>query len=196
MPASLSPTILETERLYLHALGPEQYQLIFDTWKDEDIMQYFGLKTQDDLAAERAKVSEGIKTYFVSFKLFRLVSKQTGAVIGRCDYHTWIRKHRRAEVGYYLFQDSDKGKGYMKEALGAVLAHGFEHMGLHRIEALIASYNEPSLRLVKHFGFTEEGILRAHYVVNGINEDSVMFSLIRADYEKLKDTWRLKTVKA
>jgi len=190
MPSSdLCPVRLETERLYLHELRPEHYLKIFGEWSDADIMAYFGMQTEEELEAERDKVNQGISTYFFTFRHFRLVSKATGAVIGRCDFHTWAPKHRRAEVGYHLLHNKDRGKSYMTEALQAVLVHGFEQMDLYRVEALIATYNEPSLRLVKHFGFTREGLKRGHYMVNGVSEDSVLFSLIRPEYEQLKAGW-------
>jgi [ribosomal protein S5]-alanine N-acetyltransferase len=39
---------------------------------------------------------------------------------------------------------------------------------------------------------TLEGVIREHYVVNGINEDSVLYSIIRPDYDQLKSSWNLR----
>ena len=186
----LNPTILETERLYLRELNPEIMQHLFTACSDEEIATYLGLVTEEEILEEKEKFRQGYVTYFSSFKTFHLLNRQDGAVIGKCGFHTWVPTHRRAEIGYELYQDKYKGKGLMKEALGPVLAHGFEHMYLHRIEALIADYNIPSHKLLKHYGFKEEGRIRGHYVVNGINEDSLMLSLLLPEYEALKSSWQ------
>ncbi len=178
-------TVLETERLYLRELSPEIYTHLFTNCTDNEISAYFGFKTKEELETEKANFKKGIETYTVSFKKFHLLDKSTGNIIGDCDYHTWIPKHRRAELGYKLYSDEDKRKGLMTEALGAVIEHGFKCMNLYRIEALIADYNTPSKKLLLRYGFQREGVIRGHYVVNGINEDSVMLSLLLPEYEQL-----------
>ncbi len=185
------PVVLVTERLYLSELNPVIYTYLFTSCSDKEISDYLGLKTTAELAEEKSKYNKGLTTYFHSFKNFRLLRKEDDTVLGKCGYHTWIVSHRRAEVGYALIGEEHKRKGYMKEALGPILAYGFEDMGLRRIEAYIADYNIPSKKLLEHYGFQQEGIAREHYVVDGINEDSVSLSLIRPEYDQLKSTWHL-----
>ena len=55
-------------------------------------------------------------------------------------------------------------------------------MGLNRIEAFVSPANEPSLRLLRGFGFAEEGRLRGHYCKNGMIEDSLCFGLLRNEW--------------
>ncbi|MBD1397028.1 GNAT family N-acetyltransferase [Pontibacter sp. JH31] len=191
-PTAPLPVVLETERLYLSELTPAIYDHLFTACSDEEIMAYLGLKQAEKLTEEKDKFSEGLTTYFHSFKNFRILEKGTGTVIGRCGFHTWIVSHRRAEIGYHLLDDSYKKKGYMTEALGPILAYGFEEMGLRRIEALAADYNTTSIRLLQRFGLQMEGVVREHYVVDGVNEDSVLYSIIRPDYDRLKTFWNLR----
>ncbi|WP_299702246.1 GNAT family protein [uncultured Pontibacter sp.] len=184
--------VLETERLYLSELSPAVYNYLFTTCSDEEITAYLGLKSKAELAEEKNKFKLGLTTYFHSFRNFRILEKATNTVLGRCGYHTWIVSHNRAEVGYALLDDSYKQKGYMTEALGPILAYGFEEMGLRRIEALAADYNTPSIKLLNRYGFQFEGVVREHYVVNGVNEDSVLYSIIRPEYDQLKSSWNLQ----
>ncbi|MFD2247071.1 GNAT family N-acetyltransferase [Pontibacter ruber] len=191
--AAPKPIIIETERLQLSELTPAIYDYLFTTCSDNrEIMEYLGLKTTAELAEEKDKYSKGLSTYYQSLKNFRLLRKSDGKMIGRCGFHTWIVSHRRAEVGYALLDDKYKQQGYMKEALGPILAYGFEEMDLRRIEAYIADYNIPSAKLLQHFGFQREGVAREHYVVDGVNEDSTLLSLIRPEYDQLKSSWNLK----
>ncbi len=122
-----------------------------------------------------------METDRLSLLVFLLVEKESGRTIGQCGYHTWNRLHDRAEVFYLLSDDGDKRKGYMKEALAAVLQYGFREMRLNRIEAFVADYNEPSVRLLHHYGFRKEGTARGHYLVDGVYEDSDFYALLAAD---------------
>lgn len=70
----------------------------------------------------------------------------------------------------------------MTEALREVLNYGFSELKLHRIEALVAESNIPSIRLLKRFGFTKEGTMREDYVVNGVSEDSDCYSLLKWEW--------------
>ena len=71
----------------------------------------------------------------------------------------------------------------MKEALGAIIQYGFNVLNLNRIEAFVGTNNTPSLRLMQHYKFTREGVLKQHFYINNKFEDSAVFALFKADYE-------------
>lgn len=159
---------------------------LFTTCSDADIMQFLGLSSAAELATEQHKFRGGYTTHHITFRSFVLIDKESLLVAGRAGYHTWVPMHSRAEVGYAIHDEAQRSKGYMGEAMRAIVAHGFEHMGLNRIEALIGRQNTPSLRLVARLGFVQEGILRQHYCKNGVIEDSICFSLLKQEYDAQK----------
>lgn len=174
--------IIETDRLWLKELSPEVMDKLFATGSDVEIMNNLGLTTIDELAKEKENFRHGLTTYRLSFKNFLMVEKATGRAIGKCGFHTWYLQHKRAELGYAMTAEDTKGKGYMTEAIKALLKYGFNSMDLNRVEAFVGRNNEASLKLMKNFGFTEEGTLRSHYFKNGVMEDSICFSLLRSEY--------------
>jgi ribosomal-protein-alanine N-acetyltransferase len=58
-------------------------------------------------------------------------------------------------------------------------------MNLNRIEALVSPKNIPSLKLITNMGFSQEGILKEHYNVDGILEDSLLFGLLKKNFQKI-----------
>lgn len=174
---------ITTPRLVLKSITPAIIHELFNTKSKEEIKSYFGF---DEAAFDHYKDmhEKGMETHRISIFLFLLIDKESGLPIGECGFHTWMQLHRRAEVFYNMRAENSKRKGYMTEALKAVLQYGFTELNLHRIEALIASENEPSLRLLLRYGFSKEGIMREDYVVNGINEDSDCYSLLKWEWEK------------
>ena len=102
--------------------------------------------------------------------------------MGWCGYHTWYIQHDRAELGYELYHESDRGKGYMSELMPYVIEYGFKDMNLNRIEAMVGPTNIPSLKLLEASGFVKEGQMRSHYLRDGEYQDSLVFSLLRNEY--------------
>lgn len=181
--------IVETERLVLMALTPELYDYMFANWSDAEIMAYMGNKDRADFELEKEKYTKGLKSFHYTYKMFLMVEKETGRKIGRIGFHTWKQAHERAEIGYALHYEADKRKGYMTEAMKAVLIHGFEEMKLNRVEAFASPLNTPSIRLIEKYGFTKEGLLRQHYGHNGVAEDSAVYGLLASEYEVVKHKW-------
>lgn len=173
---------LTTPRLILRKLTPEVYIHLHENLNDNELAAFLGLGNEAALQREKDKYAQGYTSFNRSIVNFQLIEKQTGKVIGDCGYHTWSPPHRRAEIGYGLINDTHKRKGYMTEALKAVLDYGFSRMDLHRVEALAAPDNTASIKLLQNMGFVFEGTLRQHYNVNGNMEDSVMYSLLKHEY--------------
>lgn len=178
--------ILETERLKLRLSTPEIYKEVFETYSDAAVKDFLGITTDEALSEQRAKYNGNLTTYRTSFAHFHLIEKQSNKIIGDCGFHTWHFLHSRAEIGYSLWNESHKNKGFMKEAITPIVKYGFEVMELNRIEALISPLNIPSQKLVIGAGFQEEGCLREHYRKDGIMEDSLIFGLLRKDFKLLK----------
>ncbi|WP_343632811.1 GNAT family protein [Fluviicola sp.] len=176
--------LIETNRLLLKGLTPEDMTEIFERNHKPKIKTILGHRSEEDYEKELHKYKNGYSSYNRSFMLFLLEDKASGKIIGRCGLHNWNRDHWRAEIGYSMEDESFKQQGLMSEAVEAIIDYGFKQMNLNRIEALVADYNTASLRLLEKNGFIKEGIMRKHYYVNGVFEDSVVFAILREEYTK------------
>ncbi|MCA4793224.1 GNAT family protein [Myroides odoratimimus] len=176
---------IETSRFKLRILEAEAYQNFLRLATAEELLHYIGIP-EEEVEQEKVKAAYGFRTYNKSYLMFLIIDKETEDILGYCGYHTWYLEHDRAEIGYGLYHDNSKGRGVMSEVLNTVLHYGFETMQLRRVEAFISPDNMASLNTVKKFGFTREGQFRSHYVKGEKIEDSVVFSLLRGEYNKLK----------
>jgi ribosomal-protein-alanine N-acetyltransferase len=172
---------METQRLILRGFSAEAYEHVLSHAPDDEAMHTLGL-TADALKKERPKAAKGFSTFNKAFLIFTIATKENERVIGWCGYHTWYVDHARAEIGYALYDDGFKRKGFMSEALASILEYGFREMKLKRVEALIGPDNVASFKTLRKFGFVEEGRLREHYFTNGRYEDSIIFSLLDREY--------------
>ncbi|WP_240644357.1 GNAT family N-acetyltransferase [Paenibacillus paeoniae] len=85
-------------------------------------------------------------------------------------------------LGYRL-DGEEEGKGYMTEALQALIDYAFQDLELHRIEANIIPHNVASFRVVEKLGFMHEGLARKYLRINGKWEDHVHMVLLNEALE-------------
>lgn len=186
---STTQLTLSTERLLLHCWDIDALNALFENHtlagQQEKIMECTGWSTE-----RYEKHLTNYKEGFVNGKkpvvLFVLELKSTGEKIGNCGFHNWFKDHQRAELGYDIFADHHKRQGYMTEALRAIIEYGFTAMQLNRIEACTSEENIASQKSLAKFNFKKEGLMRSHHFKNEIFHDSLLFALLRNDYNSSK----------
>ena len=82
-----------------------------------------------------------------------LCLRESGEMIGTCGFY---RGHPdgSGELGYVL-KAAFRGQGYMSEALGAVIACGFETLHLERIVAYTGADNRASVAVLERLAFEQ-----------------------------------------
>ena len=144
---------LETKRLKLENISAEDSAFILKQFSTDAVNEYLYDAEPFQNLGEAGELIE----YFTqpeprTLHRWILVLKGGGEKIGTCGFHNWDRRNQRAEIGYDL-QPEFWGKGYMSEALEAVLSFARERMKLKRIDAHIYPDNLGSVRLAERHGF-------------------------------------------
>jgi ribosomal-protein-alanine N-acetyltransferase len=85
-----------------------------------------------------------------------------------------------ASVGYWIGAPYVR-RGYMTDAVKAVLPFAFGTLGLHRLEAACLPHNLPSTRVLEKVGFKREGMARRYLKINGVWQDHDLFALLHDD---------------
>ena len=79
-----------------------------------------------------------------------------------------------------------RGLGY--HATAGLLRFAFDHLGLHRIGAVIMDRNTPSVGLFQKLGFEREGLMRDYSVyANGSRVDAHLYARLRSDRTALPE---------
>jgi [ribosomal protein S5]-alanine N-acetyltransferase len=175
-----------TERLLLKGISPQVIHHLFMNKTKDEIISYFGFDETGFLHLKNM-FDKGMESYSISLFYFLLIDKQTNLPLGECGFHSWNKKHNKADAFYLLRHDDNKQKGLMSEAFPIVLKYGFEEMNLHRIAATIADWNTASKRLLLKNNFKKEGTLREDYFLDGSNHDSDCYSLLKWEWNELNN---------
>jgi RimJ/RimL family protein N-acetyltransferase len=179
--------VLETDRLILSEIelseAEEFHRLQRSALDLTDRAPWeYGLETQS-LETARASLGFSRKAWEKKSRLrfgVRLKSASgTPQLIGCCELFG-IQNQYKAEVGYWLGADYQR-KGYMVEALGAVVHHAFGNMEMGRLFAQTSPRNAASIKMLQKVGFREEGVLRRSTLRGKEWDDSVVMALLSTD---------------
>lgn len=170
---------LRTDRLVLREITLADAPALLAIHGDAASMRYFGTDPLPDLTAAQRLVG-----LFASWRLlpnpgvrWAISTHDGGPLLGTCGLFAWNRAWRKCSLGYEL-APAARGRGYMREALRAVLDWGWQQMQLHRVEAQIHPANTASLALVQALGFAYEGHLREVAFWGGQYHDLLQYACL------------------
>ncbi|MEM6324978.1 MAG: GNAT family protein, partial [Pseudomonadota bacterium] len=96
-----------------------------------------------------------------------LFQQDTNALIGAITLDNIRRGPAQSGTLGYWIGASFARKGYMKEAIEAVVHHGFTELDLSRIEAACLPENLASRGVLEKSGFKYEGVAQSYLQING-----------------------------
>jgi ribosomal-protein-alanine N-acetyltransferase len=173
---------LETKRLVLHEMRPEDAEAIFGIFDDDEVMRYRDVlafthleEAELFLKQMHSRCEQGEEMHW------GITLKGEEHIVGICGY-SWHLGRQFGAIGYDLARLYWK-QGIMTEAIQALLRFGFEVRNLHRVEAKVRLGNDASMRLLQKLGFQEEGILRESLFLNNYFFDIKIFSLLKSEYQ-------------
>jgi RimJ/RimL family protein N-acetyltransferase len=90
--------------------------------------------------------------------------------------------HQRAELAISIGEKECWSRGYGTDAIRAALRHGFESMGLRRIDLHTDADNARGIRCYEKCGFVREGVMRERRLRYGKPLDMVVMGMLREDW--------------
>ena len=118
----------------------------------------------------------------VSYAIVDSVNKPCGVAV-----LMEIRPEMRViEVGSILYAPALQRTPLGTEAQYLLARYAFEALRYRRYEWKCNALNAPPRRAALRYGFTYEGILRAHMVIKGRNRDTAYFSMLDSEWPSRK----------
>lgn len=149
--------ILETKRLTLRHLLPEDIDSLYALYRDPEIRRYFpeGVLDYAETKLELEWFLNGHPRH-PELGLWATIHKETGQFIGRCGLLPWMIDERdEVEVAYLLAKEY-WGQGLATEAAQAIAHYAFEKLQLSRLICLVDPENVASRRVASKIGMTFE----------------------------------------
>ena len=150
--------ILENSNITLRALEPEDLDVLYRWENDPSIWHLSGTVVPYSRFLLKQYLENAQKDIF-ELKQLRLIIELNAEKrpVGAIDLFDFDPYHRRAGIGILIADDSDRGKGYAREALDTLMKYSFYVLKLHQLWCNIASWNSKSMKLFTSAGFKVVG---------------------------------------
>jgi ribosomal-protein-serine acetyltransferase len=180
----LAPNELASERLLLRAPRRGDASLLHDAIEETlgELVPWLPWARPEHTRTDTRRYLRAARGAWARRSSFEFVLEEraTGRILGMTSLHRIDWTRRCAGIGYWV-RRSAWSRGFASEAAEAALAHAFDALLLHRIEALVALANKPSQRVVEKLGFTREGVAREAEFIDGRFLDHFQYSLLASD---------------
>ncbi len=175
--------LLQTERLLLRPFEQSDLEDLFAYARQPEVGPAAGWRPHEDIEETR----EVLQNFLDNSEELAIVDVAEGKVIGSIGLTKDERRdNSRAKAMGYALNRHYWGRGYMAEAVKALLNYGFYTQLLNLVSIYHFPFNEQSRRVIEKCGFAYEGTLRqAKGVYDGQVHDIVCYSMTREEYEKL-----------
>lgn len=171
-----------TDRLFLKEMELGDAATLFTFWSDEEVTKFMNISPFTEVSEAEAMIAAiqalSKKDQANRFSIF---TRTTHELIGTCGFNQIDLENGRGEIGYDLGRPY-WSRGFMAEALQALIDVGFRDYKLNRIEAKVEPGNTASQRLLVKLGFQKEGLLRQYEKKStGQHVDLLLYSLLNSD---------------
>lgn len=179
--ASFEDLWIETSRLILRKIRPEDVDGFFAIYSDHIALKYWSHGPFTDRVQAEVAVANRVQSWHEGESLCIVMEEpDSGRMVGTISLYSFAKGSQRAEIGYILHREF-WGRGLATEGVGRVVMYAFDTLGLNRLEADIDPANRGSAALLEKLGFILEGKLRERWIVNGVVSDSHIYGLLRGD---------------
>lgn len=174
---------LETERLLLRRLNDNDVNEVLELRGNPENMKFIPrpLAKNTDDALEHIKMINDKIDENVGIN-WAVTIKGSDKMIGLLGHYRIQPENHRAEIGYMILPQY-QGKGYVTEAIKAVMEYGFNQMNLHSIEAVIDPENYASEKALQKIGFVKEAHILENKLFDGKFWDTVIYSMLKRNYK-------------
>ena len=172
---------LTTQRLILRSPRPEDAESYCAIHNSEFVLRFNAM-----IPTTKARMEQNFSNEDYCRETIFLEEKESGQLIGAIFLEDDDLRYGVESKGlsYFIREDFSR-KGYMKEAMTAVITELFEKEGLECVCARAFAPNTASRALLKSLGFQENGIIPR--CVKGYGDvifDDVIHTLFREDFHK------------
>jgi RimJ/RimL family protein N-acetyltransferase len=141
----------------------------------------FTFEPSTELTPERLRSWYGSRSAAPDRLDLAVTDPRTGEVLGEVVLYAYD-PHARSCTFRTLIGPRGRGRGVGTEATRLIVGHGFERLGLHRIQLEVYADNARARRVYEKVGFVVEGVRREVQRRDGAWADEVIMSILDREW--------------
>ena len=171
------------KEVYLSPVSSEDLEQFVEWMNNFNLTDYIGrsdaLVTIENEKEWIANATSGEKYIFSIVKMVRHDEDKLVGVIELMDIN---QTDRRATVGIFIGENSDRGRGIGTEALNLILEYAFNYLNMHSINLTVLAINERAKRCYEKVGFKVVGTQRECRFVAGKYRDVIHMDILASEF--------------
>ena len=186
--------ILENERVQLRPLTQTDYAFLRPFSLKEPALWTYSLTS--------AAGEEKLENYLLAALQLReeemgypflIYDKQTEKIAGSTRFYSMNFHHKTLSIGYTWYGKEFQRTGLNRHCKLLLLTYAFEALDIERVEFRADAKNARSIAAMQGIGCTLEGTLRNNCTAETGRRDSVVLSIIKSEWPKVKEALTAKT---
>jgi RimJ/RimL family protein N-acetyltransferase len=169
----MSEPLLNTERLELRWLTPDDAEMMLAIWNDPAFLRYVGDRGVRTVEQARSAIEAGPLQLYAEYGYgpFRLTRRDDGSDVGICGL---FRRDGLdgPDIGFAILPES-RGQGFGFESSVAVLDHARDALNLPGVTAIVSPRNECSIGLLEKLSMHYDRTVR----LPGDDEDLSLYRI-------------------
>ncbi len=168
-------------KIFLAPLQMEDSKKILDWVNDKDVATRTGgwiININDEFEKEFIQNSKG------DVHNYSIIRADDEVLVGCCGIKNIHPIHRHCEVGLFIGDKEQRGKGYGYEAISILCDYAFNYLNINSISLDYYTNNENAKKCYDRVGFKEVGRKRESYYCNGIFYDTIIMDILKDEFNK------------
>ncbi|MGW4751353.1 GNAT family N-acetyltransferase [Streptomyces chartreusis] len=168
--------VLTGDRTVLRPFTEADAAVMAEIIEDPEVVRFTG-EASEEFSLERLRSWYGSRSAQNDRLDLAVTDRATGELVGEVVLYEWDATARSCTFRT-LVGPRGRGRGIGTEATRLIVGHGFEQLGLHRIQLEAYGHNPRALRVYEKAGFVVEGVRREADFRDGQWVDWVMMAVL------------------
>lgn len=168
--------VLTGDRTVLRPFTEDDAAVMAEIIEDPEVVRFTG-EASEEFSLERLRSWYGSRSAQNDRLDLAVTDRATGELVGEVVLYEWDATARSCTFRT-LVGPRGRGRGIGTEATQLIVGHGFEQLGLHRIQLEAYGHNPRALRVYEKVGFVVEGVRREADFRDGQWLDWVMMAVL------------------
>src|SRR4051812_16072221 len=184
---SIKPVLIG-ERTVLRPFSAADADAMWEIVQDPEVVR-FTFEPSTELTPDRLPSWSGPRAPAPDRLDLAVTDPDTGEVLGEVVLNEWDPVARSCSFRT-LIGPRGRGRGIGTEATRLIVGHGFEQLGLHRVQLEVYGHNRRALRVYEKAGFVVEGVRREAAFRDGEWVDDVIMGVLDREWGAVRSTVR------
>ncbi|KPV42945.1 GNAT family N-acetyltransferase [Alicyclobacillus ferrooxydans] len=181
----LKQGLLKGTAIYLDAMQESDLQIVTSWYGASDFLRHLDAIPAAPQSPEKIRDWYKNRINQQNGFLFAVRHQDDDRLLGYVELDSILWSHQVSWLVIAIGEESDRGKGYGRDALNTLLRFAFDELNLRRIQLTVFAYNKGAVHLYESLGFLREGTFRKFLHRDGDYHDMYLYGLLRQEWQAM-----------